>query len=663
MASSVFALIIGIDQYKSSKIWNLASCVDDALKMKRWLVNDLNVPRDHLCMLLDSKATKGAIEDAFMSHLVNNPSIQTGDSIIIYFAGHGSSAIAPDGWQNGRPLHVDILCPYDHGTRVRGNRVPGLTDWSMQAMINELSEAKGDNITLILDCSFSPVRSRSGTGTRINTRWAPSATKLTSDDLYAGLWRGAGRKVSLSGHGFYQEAASSHVTILACNKGEGAAEDKEGGRFTMAFLKAKDTKSFHETSYDRLLGDLAIHGGEQHPICVGKNKDRILFHGTPFKPDNCYVPALFVDKEVRIAAGAIHGVVESTEFSLHKHNVHGSLNPVLATLQVSVVYSTWCLAKVRSQSPNFVKEGWARVTRWNNRTPFKVHLKKTCLSLQRWWKLRRKLPEKPQPEATPGGCSVVRVTKAKQAHISVQNHTDCLSIQRHDSLISDNCPQIVQVDTRHALDDVKAIDAAANFHLHLHRRNSKAPLCKRVAMGLHRLDGESWSPIEENLLEDGKAMLTLDDNTLYAVSLKNSSDVDLWPYLFWMDATGYTIRPVFSPDPAAAAPPLQKGGQLTIGTGNIGSEALAFTLNDGEPYNSGFLKLFLSTAYAPMSLVEQGSPTSVPQPIEPPSAAPPVSPSPSRSPAGVEKPEMPPKELWDTMMACVTIVRGGVKSV
>ncbi|KAI9455467.1 hypothetical protein BJY52DRAFT_1204991 [Lactarius psammicola] len=607
MASSVFALIIGIDQYKSSKIWNLASCVDDALKMKRWLMNDLDVPRDHICMLLDSKATKGAIEDAFMSHLVNNPSIQTGDSIIVYFAGHGSSAIAPDGWQNGRPLHVDILCPYDHGTRVRGNRVPGLTDWSMQAMINELSEAKGDNITLILDCSFSPVRSRSGTGTRINTRWAPSATKLTSDDLYAGLWRGAGRRVSLSGHGFYQEAASSHVTILACNQGEGAAEDKEGGRFTMALLKAKDTKSFHEISYAQLLGDLAIHGGGQHPVCV------------------------------RIAAGAIHGVVESTEFSLHKHNVHGSLNPVLATLQVSVVHSTWCLAKVKSQSPISIKEGWARVMRWNNRTPFKVHLKKTCLSLQRWWKLRRKLPEKPQPEATPGGCSV-------QAHISVQNHTDCLSIQRHDSLISDNCPQIVQGYST----------PAANFHLHLHRKNSKAPLCKRVAMGLHRLDGESWSPIDENLLDDGKAMLTLNDNTLYAVSLKNGSDVDLWPYLFWMDATGYTIRPVFLPDPAAA-PPLQKGGQLTIGTGNIGSEALAFTLNDGEPYNSGFLKLFLSTAYSPMSLVGQAR-----QPPPPPA---PVPSSSSRSPAGAEKLEMPPKELWDTMMACVTIVRGGVKPV
>ena len=652
MAPSVFALIIGIDQYKSSKIWNLSSCVDDACKIRRWLMNDLHVPRDHICMLLDGKATKAAIEDAFMSHLVNNPSVLPGDSIVIYFAGHGSSSTAPDGWQNGSPLHVEMLCPYDHGTRVRGGRVAGLTDWSVQAMIGELSETKGDNITLILDCCFSPTRNRSRTSVRPNTRWTPPGTNLTSDDLYAGLWRGAlGRKAPSDGHGFYQKATNSHVTILACGKSERAAEDKEGGRFTMAFLEAKDTTPFHRTSYDQLIDKLTINGGDQHPVCLGKNKTRLLFSGAPFTPDNRYVEAVCVGRDIRIAAGAIHGVVEGTEFSMHEHNVYGSLNPVLATLQVSAVYPTWCLSKVKSQSQALIKDGWARVTRWNNKTPFKIHLKKTCLSLKRWWNLRRKLPDRLQRESTPGGCCIMRVGKADQAHISLRGHSDCLSIERHDTLICGNCPQTVTVETRQPLDDVKAIDAAANFHLHLHRRNSKVSLHKRVAMGLHRLDSESWSPVEEDLLEDGKVTLTHDDSSIYAVSLQNGADIDLWPYLFWMDATGYAIRPVYLPDPAATMPPLPKGKKMTIGTGTVGSEALAFALNDDEPYNSGFLKLFLSTAYAPMNLVEQGSPTSGPRPVLG------VSP-----PAITGKSEVaPPKELWDTMMACVTVVRAGVK--
>ncbi|KAH9979028.1 hypothetical protein BGW80DRAFT_1435319 [Lactifluus volemus] len=597
--ASVFALIIGIDQYKSSQIWDLSSCVDDAFKMRHWLMNDLLVPRDHICVLLDNKATKAAIEDAFMSHLVNNPSIQKGDAIIIYFAGHGSSAIAPDEWQNSNSLRVEMLCPYDHGTRSRGGRITGLTDWSVHAMLMELSESKGDNVTLILDCCFSPSLSALS---RTHTRWTPPGNKFTSDDLYAGLWRGAlSRKVSFEGRGFYQKTVNSHITILACSQGERAVEDKEGGRFTLAFLAATGTRLFHQTSYDQLV-----------------NKNRILFGGTPFTPDTCYVPAVCVGSDVRILAGAIHGVVEGTEFSMHEHNIHGSPNPILVTLQVIAVHPTWSLSKLKLQSPLPV--------------PFKVHLRKTYLSLVRWWKLRRKLPARTQPVFTLGGCRIMRVAKAKQAHISVQNRANCLSIQRHDALIGDNCPQT-------------AIDAVANFHLHLHRRNSEVPLHRRVTMGLHRLDPESWSSATENLLEDGKVTLTHDDNSIYAVSLKNSSDIDLWPYLFWMDATGYAIRSLYLPDPAAAAPPLPRGAELTIGTGNVGSEALVFTLNDSEPYSSGFLKLFLSTAYAPMSLVEQGSPMSSQPPLD-------VS--------WTGKSEVsPPEELWDTVMGCVTVIRGG----
>jgi len=475
---------------------------------------------------------------------------------------------------------------------------------------------------------------------------------LTSDDLYAGLWRSAlGRKLPSEGHGFYQKATSSHVTILACSQCESAIEDKEGGRFTMAFLEAKDKRPFHRTSYWQLIGSLTIHGGDQHPICLGKHRNGILFGGTAFTPDTRYVEAIWVDRDVRIAAGAIHGVVEGTEFSMHEYNVHGSPNPVLATLQVSEVYPTWCLSKAKPQSQIRIEEGWARVTRWNNRTPFKIHLKRTCLSLRRWWNLRRKLPEKSQRESTSGGCCIMRVAKAKQAHISLRSRPNCLSIERHDTLICDNCPQTVTVETRQHFDDVKVIDAAANFHLHLHRMNPTVPLHKKVVMGLHRLDSESWSPIEENLLEDGKVTLTHDDNLIYAVSLQNRADVDLWPYLFWMDATGYAIRPVYLPDPAATTPPLPRGSKMTIGTGTVGSEALAFGLHDGEPYNSGFLKLSLSTAYAPMNLVEQGSPTSAQRPLLD------VFPS-----AIVGKSEItPPKELWDTMMACVTVVRGGGK--
>lgn len=90
----IFSLIIGIDNYKSGHIWNLHACVEDAKKIKKWLLDEFGVPRDQICLLLDSRATKSNIENAFMAHLVNNSSIDPGDAILIYFAGHGSSMLA-----------------------------------------------------------------------------------------------------------------------------------------------------------------------------------------------------------------------------------------------------------------------------------------------------------------------------------------------------------------------------------------------------------------------------------------------------------------------------------------------------------------------------------------------------------------------------------------
>lgn len=82
-SARVFALLIGINAYKSGGIWNLESCVDDANRMRRWLRHDLHVARENICMLTDSKATKANIEEKFTSHLINNPRIQRGDAIIM----------------------------------------------------------------------------------------------------------------------------------------------------------------------------------------------------------------------------------------------------------------------------------------------------------------------------------------------------------------------------------------------------------------------------------------------------------------------------------------------------------------------------------------------------------------------------------------------------
>ena len=117
MAPRLFALVIGIDNYKSGDIWNLESAVHDAKKVGRWLLRDLQVPREQISLLLDDKATRQGIVDSFSKHLINNPAIQRGDAILIYFAGHGSQMLAPQGWYDDPSATVDIICSYDHDTK------------------------------------------------------------------------------------------------------------------------------------------------------------------------------------------------------------------------------------------------------------------------------------------------------------------------------------------------------------------------------------------------------------------------------------------------------------------------------------------------------------------------------------------------------------------
>ncbi|TFY79900.1 hypothetical protein EWM64_g4109 [Hericium alpestre] len=651
MASRLFSLIIGIDQYKSGDVWDLTSCVDDAMNIKRWLMNDLNVPRSHICLLLDEKASKRSIEDKFMSHLVSNPAIEPGDALLIYFAGHGSSVVAPDGWCNNDALHTQMLCTYDHGTKGKNCRVSGITDWSMHAMLANLCEAKGDNITLILDCCFSPARSRINTITRRSTRWTPT-TKVTSDDLYAGLWPGAlGRKLPHDGYGFYQKSPTTHVTLLACSQGERAMEDKEGGHFTVAFLKAKNSMPFHRTSYGQLASQLsAVQETTQHAVCVGRNWKRPIFGGAPFVSDARYVSAVRSEKHIRIDAGAIHGIVEGTVFSMHEHNYLGSLNPVLATLHAFEVHPTWCLARSKFPLQHVLDAGWARITQWNNKAPFRVHLKKTCSSFMQWWKLRSKLPSRSHVGQTIGGLSIQRVGRASQAHISVKPHDQHMSIERRDT-IAENGPPVIHVPTNDPSADARAIDAAARFHLHLHRKNSLGPLRDDVSMKLFRLDEDTWTTVGDDLLQDGKATVTHEKGAIFAVSLDNKSDVDLWPYLFWMDTNGYVISPVYHPHPFSLKPPLPGKSQLLIGTGTAGSEALSFHLDDGVAANTGFLKLFLSNTYVPMNIVEQG-----PSPVVNPAGAN----RDSVTQFGSEETVTPThlvKEMWDSITSCVTIVR------
>jgi len=639
MSTRIFALIIGIDSYKSGSIWNLHGCVEDAKKIKRWLTDNLNVPKDQICLLLDKQATKQNIEEYFMQHLVANPCIEKGDAILIYFAGHGSSLRAPTDWhqRGSKVATVQLLCPYDHDTKSSGGRISGISDRSFHAMINDLSASKGDNITLFLDCCFAPTQTLGDSFRDRSVIRCTPTSKATSDDLYRDLWPSARGIIQASKQGFFQQDVRSHVTLIASSARGKAVEDKAGGKFTTAFLHSVTSLPLHQTSYTQLLDHIKRASTESQPyVCIGNNRNRVVFNETPFIPDRrlCRATLDPDTKLVRIEFGEIHGIVPGSELSLHHHNRHYSPNPLFGSVIAVEVYSSWSFARIKSQTSDVPKQCWAKVSRWNNRRPFRVYLKSTFLTFIRMWKLRNQFPTKP---FSSNGLTVIRVKHPNLADISLTVGRESAIVIQHNPPLLDQEQRVVLI---HKGDGAQIIDDAALFNLHLLNRNPSSPLQNLIQMELYQLDSSTWGKIGVNTLHNSTAMIPYHAGAIYQVVIRNHSQRDLWPYLAYMDPSRYSMTLLYHPDTSSKDAPLPSRGQLEIGSGKPGSEALSFALSDENNDDYGYLKLFVSSIPVDMQMLGQDGDMENENPVE----------------ECVENMKTTPP-LWDTMLASLIFSR------
>ena len=114
--------------------------------MRDYLHKDLGVPRSQIKNLRNSEATRSAIIEGIKAFSLNDE-IKEGDSILIYFAGHGGSADTPKGWEVGSTGKIELLIPYDHSSPLEdGNPKHGIPDRTIGALLSQLAIEKGDNI-------------------------------------------------------------------------------------------------------------------------------------------------------------------------------------------------------------------------------------------------------------------------------------------------------------------------------------------------------------------------------------------------------------------------------------------------------------------------------------------------------------------------------------
>ena len=142
---SLHALIFGINEYASREICDLKGAVPDAMAIKAYLEKDLGALPSQIRLLRDAEATRSGIIQAFHD-LITNQSIRRDDPILIFFAGHGGEADAPNGWVAGDPK-IQMLIPHDFNTLVDGRVVHGIPiRRTIGTLLSRVAHKWGDNI-------------------------------------------------------------------------------------------------------------------------------------------------------------------------------------------------------------------------------------------------------------------------------------------------------------------------------------------------------------------------------------------------------------------------------------------------------------------------------------------------------------------------------------
>jgi len=260
VAPRLFALVIGIDDYmKDTKLHG--SCAD-ALAIAEYLKTGLNVPSNQITVLLDGRASRKAILDAF-KRLKDNEEIQPGDPILIFYAGHGAEIFDNDveGMQK-----IQSIIPQDHDGGIAVHPIP---DKTIGSLLAQLHREKGDNIVsrssvylsffcsngvqiVILDCCHSGGMCRDNDNGQSLVRAAEiDDSYRLPDDLDADVTELT--RTIQPAKTFAPGALNTHVLLAACSERELARESGGRGKFTKALLELFKVARLEQLSYYETL--------------------------------------------------------------------------------------------------------------------------------------------------------------------------------------------------------------------------------------------------------------------------------------------------------------------------------------------------------------------------------------------------------------------------
>ncbi|KAF8968723.1 caspase domain-containing protein [Flammula alnicola] len=615
---SIFALIIGIDNYKSNTIFTkLKGGREDARAFQTYLMQDLQVPGDQITFLLDDKATRSAIIAGFES-LANNDRIKKGDPIFIFYAGHGAQGPSPTAWKSYGVQTIEFLVPYDYDDPDSGTKIESIPDYTLGALLNGIAEKKGDNITVVFDCCHSAGALR-GSKPIVEApvvRTIGSLNYTVSDDLDKDIWDAAGMRAAAIPPRLGHVGVKSYVFLSACSSEEFAKEVDRRGCFSSALLKLLREVGPHSIKYSEIIPRLEKING-QNPQCEGFNRHRLIFDGyiPPYQGIFFAVRRDSESNTLTLMAGSAHGFIKGDEFTVYGGNLKDTKEKPLGILCITksgLDTSTLEFCPGTSKASTFALPDsvptFAVYTRsTSNKTALLLYIEPSDNSMSL---IKGIISENLQ--------SIHLVSTPTSAHIALS--TDKKGKRLLFEVVDKNvtsekfkCRKEVPTVPRHgdSEDLARILKGLSHYYWHLYRNPDTDSTFdgQRVSVAFYKLN-KAEAPLvpedeQDNLNINNVVHVDVgDEEVLYGLKVINESRRDLFPVLFYFDNTDFSISERGHSNPE---PPLKRQGTMTIGYGSSASPPSTFILDDNQDVDVGFFRLILSTEPIDLQNIPQSS--------------------------------------------------------
>lgn len=278
---SLYAILIGIDNYLYPEL-RLHGAVNDAKNLQRYLEEHLGVPGANITTLCDQQATRVNILQAIRS-LADDSRIKQGDRLVVYYAGHGASGPSAD----PQDEYVDLKqksqfllpCDFGAGPFEDGLEIYGIPATTVNAVLRRVAATKGNNITMILDCSHTGPHMTNDFGNDDLVNRGVDLPFSVPDTIDEELLSYAAASWAMSlPHCFLSQGIQSHAVLTACNA-EGVAREclsERYGLFTSALIHALQLYPTGQLPLESILPKLSIPGQTpcwQQPMCYPPSLD------------------------------------------------------------------------------------------------------------------------------------------------------------------------------------------------------------------------------------------------------------------------------------------------------------------------------------------------------------------------------------------------------